>query len=238
MIPKTPIVAIFSGGLDSTTLVYYLLEKEFQPDLLSFDYGQKHRRELGAAAKIASKLGLRHDIIDLTGITKHLAEGGSSLISETDVPEGHYAEENMKATIVPNRNMIMLSVATGIAVARNIEDLAIGVHAGDHAVYPDCRNEFIASFEAAAKFATDRFMMLHAPFVFWSKNDIAASAFHYGVPVEETWSCYKGKEVHCGRCGTCMERIEAIRSTGNDDPTTYADTTLYDKYVGEGKIGG
>jgi 7-cyano-7-deazaguanine synthase len=225
-------VAIFSGGLDSTTLVYQLLNDGLTPHLISFNYGQRHFRELTFAGATAHKLGLRWDLVDLTGIT-HLISN-SALTSDykeaegndiIDVPEGHYAEDNMKLTVVPNRNMIMLSIAAGVAVNNSYKFIATGVHAGDHFVYPDCRPTFIynlarALYEGNQGFAAwdqgghgtkeDEGGIIRAPFLHASKADIAYQALTLGVPLEDTWSCYKGGEKHCGKCGTCVERLEAI----------------------------
>jgi 7-cyano-7-deazaguanine synthase len=218
-------VAVFSGGLDSTTLVYDLLSKDHCPVLLSFDYGQKHSKELDYADRTASKLGLEHQIVDLRVLKSLLSH--SALTSDADVPEGHYAEENMKATVVPNRNMIMLSIAAGFAVDRKLKFVATGVHAGDHFIYPDCRPLFMNHLQDAILAGNDGFhaFELHAvgsalypmgtgavltPFIHMTKSDIALKALELGVPLEETWSCYKGGDVHCGRCGTCVERLEAI----------------------------
>lgn len=207
------VLVIFSGGLDSTVAVYDAVDQGFKVDLVSFNYGQKHKKELDYAKATATKLGLRHDICDLSGLTPLLAEGGSALISEEEVPEGHYAEENMKLTVVPNRNMIMLSIAGGIAVARGINYIITGVHAGDHAVYPDCRPPFIGHVSEALVIGNAGFGAMQgiiAPYVQKSKAEIARKGILLRVPFEETWSCYKGEEDHCGRCGTCVERLEAI----------------------------
>jgi len=243
MEPCYDCVAIFSGGLDSTTLVYMLLDDSFTPHLISFDYGQRHAKELEYAKRTSDKLGLRHDIVDLTGLT-HLISN-SALTSPKDersrepgetqefieVPEGHYAEDNMKLTVVPNRNMIMLSIAAGVAVNNSYEFLATGVHAGDHFVYPDCRPEFIDVVNAAivvgnvgfGPFTDEAAVTSHvtppsfiqAPFLHKSKADIAYTALTLGVPIEDTWSCYKGGEKHCGKCGTCVERLEAVDEAVN-----------------------
>jgi 7-cyano-7-deazaguanine synthase len=218
-------VAVFSGGLDSTTLVYDLLSKDHHPVLLSFDYGQKHSKELDYADRTASKLGLEHQIVDLRVLKSLLAH--SALTSDADVPEGHYAADNMKQTVVPNRNMIMLSIAAGFAVDRKLKFVATGVHAGDHFIYPDCRPLFMNYLQDAILAGNDGFhaFELHAigselypmgtgavltPYIHMTKSDIALRALELGVPLEETWSCYKGGEVHCGKCGTCVERLEAI----------------------------
>lgn len=206
------VVVVFSGGLDSTTCVYDAIDQGYSPDLVSFNYGQRHKKELEYAARTAARLGLRHDIVDLSGLTPLLAESGSSLVSDTEVPEGHYAEDNMVKTIVPNRNMMMISIAGSIAVSRKAEYVITGVHAGDHAVYPDCRPIFIEAAAEALVYGNEGFGMngLMAPYIKSSKAEIARRAILLKVPFEDTWSCYKGGDLHCGRCGTCVERLEAI----------------------------
>lgn len=223
MEPYSDCVVIFSGGLDSTTLVYDAIDRGFTPHLVSFNYGQKHAKELVFAAATARKLGLRHDVVDLTGITDLISN--SALTSGIDVPEGHYAEDNMKKTVVPNRNMIMISIAAGIAVNNSYRALMTGVHAGDHFVYPDCRPEFVAITNAAIMSGNKGFgpfdeygrlvsdpddSFLIAPYMEKTKAEIAQRALELNVPLEDTWSCYKGGDIHCGKCGTCVERLEAI----------------------------
>jgi 7-cyano-7-deazaguanine synthase len=232
-------------------MVYELLDRGYDVDCVSFDYGQRHKKELIFARDIAVKLRLRHDVVDLSSIThlidnsaltslppmQELLTDGDKLypgrhinpydvaVPSIEVPEGHYAQENMKQTVVPNRNMIMLSIAAGIAVNRNAIGLATGVHAGDHFIYPDCRPRFIALANATIVVGNDGFGPIEegsspegqepmhyiiAPFLDWTKADIAYRALIHGVPLHMTWSCYKGGANHCGRCGTCVERLEAI----------------------------
>lgn len=207
-------VVILSGGLDSTTLLYDVRQKH-EVIAVSFNYGQRHKKELEYAAATCKKLGIEHKIIDLwsSGFTEALAASNSSLVTDTDVPEGHYAEENMKQTVVPNRNMVMLSIAVSVAVAEGAVFVFTGVHAGDHAVYPDCRPEFIRNVSAAAVVGNEGFgdfQGIVAPYVYITKADIALQALELDVPLYETWSCYKGGDIHCGKCGTCVERLEAI----------------------------
>lgn len=220
-------VAIVSGGLDSVTLAWKLHDDGYDLTLLSVDYGQRHVKELAYAELAARRLDADHQVVDLTGITRLLT--GSALTDGTvDVPHGHYAEESMRATVVPNRNAMLLSVAVAAAVARGAELVATGVHAGDHAVYPDCRPAFVDSFNAMARIATDGFAVpdfrVVAPFVHIGKHDIVALGSKLGVPFIDTWSCYEGRDLHCGHCGTCVERIEAFALAGVDDPTPYYST--------------
>jgi 7-cyano-7-deazaguanine synthase len=220
-------VVIMSGGMDSVTLAYWLksLYADGEFHYLSFDYGQRHVKELGCAIQQAEKLGGRHNIINLQPLTVLLSKSGSVLIdTDKDVPEGHYAEESMRATVVPNRNSIMLSIATGIAVAENADFVAAGMHAGDHFIYPDCRPVYFEQFAKTMKLANEGFWQgdIVAPFINITKAEIVEHGAVLGVPYEQTWSCYKGGGLHCGKCGTCVERREAFELAGVTDPTIYA----------------
>jgi 7-cyano-7-deazaguanine synthase len=247
------VIAVMSGGLDSTTLVYDLHSSGYDVDCISFFYGQRHRKELDYARETCKKLGLRHDVVDISSITGFLQASGSSLITPGHaVPEGHYAEDNMRSTVVPNRNMIMCAIAGGIAVARGAIAIATAVHAGDHAIYPDCRPKFFAPFSWALHRANEGFGNLQepimgaefdgvhgpiwTPYIYMSKTDIAENALQLDVPLQDTWSCYKGGEKHCGKCGTCVERLEAIseaiaRLDNGVDTTHYVDKTEYEDVI-------
>lgn len=219
-------VAIYSGGMDSTVLVYQLRSQGYDVMALSVDYGQRHRKELDSASAICRITGISHEVADLRGIT-HLLKGSSLTDSKIDVPDGHYAEESMKATVVPNRNMIMLSVAIGYAISLGAQFVAYGAHAGDHIIYPDCRPEFAAAINTAALLADWHQVELLRPFIRLTKAEIAKRGAELNVPFELTWSCYKGGERHCGRCGTCVERAEAFNLTGLQDPTEYEDASSH-----------
>ncbi|MGI5337680.1 7-cyano-7-deazaguanine synthase QueC [Streptomyces sp. CA-181903] len=228
MTERTPqhAVVIASGGLDSTTVAYLLASRGSQVSLLSFDYGQRHRKELASAARIAEQLGAAHEIVDLTGVGRLL--GGSALTdSSIAVPDGHYSDESMRITVVPNRNMILLSVAVGAAVAAKADAVAFGAHAGDHTVYPDCRPEFFTQMSKTIRAANEDLLAdgfeLLAPFLDASKADIVRTAAGLNVPFGLTWSCYKGGAVHCGSCGTCSERREAFAVAAITDPTEYSE---------------
>jgi len=218
-------IAIVSGGLDSVTLAYLLANQGYKLHLLSFNYGQRHIRELEYAANCAARLDAEHDLIDLSAVTPFLT--GSALTDDIAVPEGHYAAPSMAATVVPNRNAMLLSVAYAVAVAERAGVVALGVHAGDHPVYPDCRPDFIGAFSRMEYVATEGYahpgLLLLAPFVYKSKADVVRIGSELGVPFAETWSCYKGGDRHCGRCGTCVERREAFRLAEIPDPTEYED---------------
>lgn len=216
------VVAVVSGGLDSVTLAYWLAYYDYAPHLLSFDYGQKHSKELTYAKLAAQRLGARHDVIDLTTLGGLLP--GSALTDSTvAVPDGHYQAENMRVTVVPNRNAIMLAIAYGVAAAERATGVAIGVHAGDHHIYPDCRPEFISAFADMQRLALAGVadLRLIAPFKLGSKANIVRIGAAVGVPFGDTWSCYKGGARHCGTCGTCVERREAFQLAGVKDPTIY-----------------
>lgn len=216
-------IILLSGGLDSTVLTGHMLASGVPAETVSIHYGQRHARELEAAAAVARYYGVRHDVIDLGVLREHLT--GSALTSNIDVPEGHYSAPSMAATVVPNRNAIMLAVAAGVAAARGHKTVGTAVHAGDHPIYPDCRPAFINAMSLATWLGTSGYgdVQVQAPFVDRTKTDIARLGATIGAPVHLSWSCYQGGEQHCGRCGTCVERAEAFRDAGVFDPTTYTD---------------
>ena len=239
-------VIVISGGLDSSTLLSYVKAKHDDDELycISFDYGQRHYKELTFAEYQAKQANAHWELADLTPITNLLVQSGSSLISDTEVPEGHYAADNMKQTVVPNRNMIMTSVAIGHAVAIEADAVWLGVHAGDHFIYPDCRPIFFQALNAAAvhgnagfgrvpdqHVGTEVTKFIKTPFLHWTKGGIARAAFELKVDIANTWSCYKGGAMHCGMCGTCVERAEAINETGHIDPTAYENPNFWREAV-------
>lgn len=213
------IVLVYSGGLDSTTLLYELRSQGAALRCLSVDYGQRHRRELTAAAEICRELGIEHRMADLSGLRPLLA--GSALTDDIAVPHGHYTEASMKATVVPNRNMLLLAVAIAWAVSTRSDAVAYAAHAGDHAIYPDCRPEFVDAMDRAAGLCDWHAVRIERPFVNWDKTQIVRRGAELGVPFAKTWSCYEGAALHCGRCGTCVERREAFELAGVPDPTVY-----------------
>ena len=220
-------IVICSGGLDSVSLAYKVASENTLHSLLSFDYGQRHKKELDYAARAAKALGIPHQIIDISAIGASLT--GSALTDDIDVPDGHYAEESMKVTVVPNRNAIMLSVAFGVAAAQDADAVATAVHGGDHFIYPDCRPGFIDAFQTMQNEALDGYasVKLYTPFVHGSKADIVTAGAAHNTPFADTWSCYKGGANHCGRCGTCVERREAFNLAGVADPTHYDDPEFW-----------
>ncbi len=221
------VLVVCSGGLDSVVLAHQVGKDRDLDRLLSFDYGQRHKKELDFAALAAADLGVRHDIIDISNVAQFLT--GSALTDDVAVPDGHYAETSMQATIVPNRNAIMLSVAYGVAAGAGAREVAIAVHGGDHFIYPDCRPGFIDAFRRMENQALEGSweIDLYAPYVDKSKADIVRTGAALGVKFERSWSCYKGGATHCGRCGTCVERAEAFHLAGVADPTDYEDADFW-----------
>lgn len=228
-------VVLCSGGIDSVTLAYKVAAERRLDRLVSFDYGQRHRREIEHAARIAQRLGARHDVVDIAGLGRFLTSSALIDGGEQAVPDGHYAEENMKATVVPNRNAIMLSIAFGIAAGAKADAVGIAVHSGDHFIYPDCRPAFVDAFRAMQACALEGMweIELYAPFVGTDKAGILREGIRLGVPYELTWSCYKGGAQHCGRCGTCVERREAFHLAGMPDPTAYDDADYWIGAIGK-----
>lgn len=220
-------LVVCSGGLDSVSLAYKIASEQQLIGLLSFDYGQRHKKELDFAARAAKALGVPHQIIDITTIGKSLT--GSALTDDLDVPDGHYAEDTMKITVVPNRNAIMLAIAFGVAAAKKADAVAVAVHGGDHFIYPDCRPGFIDAFQTMQNHALEGYadVTLLSPFVTVPKSEIVVEGAKYGTPFADTWSCYKGGARHCGRCGTCVERREAFHLAGVVDPTEYEDPDFW-----------
>ena len=217
------IVVVLSGGMDSAVLLYHLLDAGHAVKTLSINYGQRHVRELDSAAALSERVGVEHRIADLSSINPLL--GSNSLSSDqADIPEGHYEEESMKLTVVPNRNMIMLSVAVGWALALKYDAVAYGAHSGDHAIYPDCREEFAEALDQAVQLCDWHGMKLMRPFVKMDKGDIARRGQELNVPFELTWTCYKGEQVHCGKCGACQERREAFATNKMTDPVAFQST--------------
>ena len=213
-------ILILSGGMDSVTLLYDYQERIALA--ISFDYGSNHNaREIPFARMHCERLGIPHHVIPLDFMTTYFR---SSLLSGADdIPEGHYADENMKSTVVPFRNGIMLAIATGMAETNDLSYVMMANHGGDHTIYPDCRPEFVEAFDAAAHAGTFNGVHLLSPYCHMSKSQIAARGRELGINYAETWSCYKGGDKHCGRCGTCIERKEALAEAGIPDPTDYLD---------------
>jgi 7-cyano-7-deazaguanine synthase len=220
-------VVVYSGGLDSTVALTEMVKLRGVDDVLalSFDYGQRHaRRELAAAGHVAAGMHVEHHVIDLRTVGALLA--GSALTdSRVAVPEGHYAEASMAKTIVPNRNMMMISCAAAVAAARGHTEVVTAVHAGDHFVYPDCRPGFIDAMNDALGAASAGSLrpVVSAPYLHLTKARIVARGYEMGAPMHLSWSCYEGGRAHCGRCGTCVERAAAFAEAEVADSTLYED---------------
>ena len=208
-------VLIYSGGLDSTTLLY-----EYKDSIalaVSFDYGSKHNaQEIACARENCARLGIKHLVIPLEFMGKYFKS--DLLQSGGEIPEGHYADENMKSTVVPFRNGIMLAIAAGLAESYDLDTIMMANHGGDHAIYPDCRPEFVDAFAAAVKAGTYNGVRMFSPYCNITKRDIALRGRALGIDYSLTYSCYKGGSKHCGLCGTCVERKEALAGF---DPTEY-----------------
>ncbi len=216
--PPRDSVIIYSGGLDSTTLLYD--ERERIALAVTFDYGSNHAaRETACARHHCALLGIEHMVIDLAFMKRFFH---SSLLDGADaIPEGSYDDSNMKSTVVPFRNGIMLSVACGLAETRGLKRVLIANHGGDHAIYPDCRPAFVDAMNAAMQAGTYEGVTLAAPYTDLTKADIVRRGAALGIDYGHTYSCYRGGEHHCGTCGTCTERREAFREAGVPDPTQY-----------------
>lgn len=210
-------VLILSGGMDSTVLLAKLKQEGHDISTLTFNYGSKHNhRENIAAAEIARRYGVENRLIKMAFVNELFKS--DLLQSGGDVPEGHYEDASMKRTVVPFRNGIMLSIATGFAESIEADAVYYGAHAGDHAIYPDCRDVFVAAMAEAMRLGTYANITLESPFANMTKRDIGLLGKELGVPFEKTWTCYVGGEKHCGRCGACTERREALAGF---DPTNY-----------------
>lgn len=224
MIPASPksSVVLLSGGLDSTVLLAKLVGEGRRVLAMGVDYGQRHRREIDAARAICEKLGVPYRLADLRAITPLF---GKNSLTDTSVPvaEGAYDEAGMKTTVVPARNLILISLATAWAISEKCDSIAYAAHGGDHTIYPDCRPEFADKLDAVVRISDWHPLFLERPFVAMDKADIVRLGAAIGAPLELTWSCYNGGEKHCGKCGTCVERREAFRAAGVNDPTVYAE---------------
>jgi 7-cyano-7-deazaguanine synthase len=211
---------LLSGGLDSATLLADCCNAGTATLTVAVDYEQRHLREIDAAHDVAAHYGVTLIVLDLTDWGRRLA--GSALTDRAvEVPHGHYADEPMRSTVVPNRNAVLLMAAAGIAVSHGLRRVLTAVHAGDRHIYRDCRPEFIDAINYTVGLATDEAVTIEAPFMYLDKTEIVTKASHLGVPIGLTWSCYEGGDAHCGLCGACYERQEAMRDAGVPDPTMY-----------------
>jgi len=212
-------VVIYSGGMDSFTVLHKALREGYEVHALSFDYGQRHKKELDFANAVCKQLQISHKIVDITAINQLLQ--GSSLTSDIAIPEGEYSVENMKSTVVPNRNMILLSLATGYAISLKAGAVFYGAHHDDSAVYPDCRPEFVHAVNEVTQIADWNPVEIVAPYLNASKSDILKDGLAMDLDYSQTWTCYNGREKACGLCGACYSRLKAFEAQGQIDPLTY-----------------
>jgi 7-cyano-7-deazaguanine synthase len=213
------VVVIYSGGMDSFTVLHKAVQAGHDVYALSFNYGQRHVKELQCAAQVCQELGIKHKIVDISAINQLLA--GSSLTDNIDIPEGHYAADNMKSTVVPNRNMILLSLAVGYAVSIGANQVYYGAHSGDHFIYPDCRPEFVQKMHDVCQIANYEPVDIISPYLAKTKIEILADGLAMGLDYSKTWTCYNGREKACGKCGSCQERLEAFTLNHTTDPLPY-----------------
>jgi 7-cyano-7-deazaguanine synthase len=216
---KQQAIVVYSGGMDSFTVLHHALSQGYQVEALSFDYGQRHSKELTFAKQVCGELKIKHHCVDITSINQLLA--GSALTSDIAVPEGHYEEQSMQATVVPNRNMILLSLAVGHAVSIGAAKVFYGAHSGDHAIYPDCRPEFVEKMNQVCAIANYEAVEIVTPFLHQDKITILKAGMEMGLDYAKTWTCYKGQQLACGKCGSCQERLEAFAANGITDPLPY-----------------
>ncbi|NQZ21923.1 MAG: 7-cyano-7-deazaguanine synthase QueC [Colwellia sp.] len=213
------VVVIYSGGMDSFTVLNRALQDGKEVYALTFDYGQRHVKEIEYASNVCKSLKVNHKIIDISAINQLLA--GSSLTDDIEIPEGHYEAESMKSTVVPNRNMILLSLAVGYAVSTGASQVYYGAHSGDHAIYPDCRPEFVMKMNDVCKIANYESVEIFSPYLTVSKSDILTDGLKMNLKYDQTWTCYNGREKACGQCGACQERLEAFSDNKITDPIDY-----------------
>jgi 7-cyano-7-deazaguanine synthase len=216
--PKKAVV-VYSGGMDSFTVLNTAIQNGLDVYALSFNYGQKHSKELEIAAQVCRELGVSHKVVDITAINSLMAN--SSLTSDAEIPEGHYEDDNMKSTVVPNRNMVLLSMAIAYAVSLEASKVYYGAHSGDHHIYPDCRPEFVEAMNAVSKIANYQSVEIVTPFLHSSKGDILKTGLKLNLDYSKTWTCYNGRAKSCGKCGACNERLEAFAEQGTTDPLEY-----------------
>ena len=216
---KEKVVVIYSGGMDSFTVLHKAIEEGKDVYPLTFNYGQRHSKEIEYAANVCRDLKVPHKVVDISAINQLMA--GNSLTDDIDIPEDHYEEESMKSTMVPNRNMVLLSMAIAYAVSLDARAVYYGAHSGDHAIYPDCRPEFVEKMNDVSQIANYDPVDIVSPYIKVDKIGILTDGIRMGLDYGQTWTCYNGREHACGQCGSCQERLEAFEKNGVQDPLSY-----------------
>lgn len=219
--PAPKAVVIYSGGMDSFTVLHRALRQGYEVHALSFHYGQRHAKELDVARRVCQRLEIAHQVVDIQSIHS-LIDNSALTDAQRPMPEGEYASDNLAATVVPNRNMILLSLAIAQAVNIGADICFYGAHGGDHVLYPDCRPEFVERMNAVAAIANFSPVIIDAPYLRRGKAEILADGLAMGLDYADTWTCYQGGERACGQCGSCRERLVAFAAHGLDDPLPYA----------------
>jgi len=230
-------VVIYSGGMDSYTVLHRALAEGRHVHALSFDYGQRHRRELEVARRVCHELKVDHQVVDITAI-HGLIDNSALTDTRRDMPDGDYAEDNLATTVVPNRNMVLLSLAIAKAVNVGADRVDYGAHGGDHVLYPDCRPAFVTAMNEVAAIANFSPVAIHAPYLGKTKAEIVADGLALGLDYAKTWTCYRGEALACGRCGSCRERLAAFAAHAIEDPLGYISSDVSSVAPGEPATGG
>lgn len=215
------VVVIYSGGMDSFTILNKAVKDGHDVLAVSFDYGQRHGKELHYAAGVCKDLNITHNVVDISGMQSLMSNSSLMAASDVEIPEGHYESDNMKSTVVPNRNMILIALAIAYAVNENAAQVWYGAHSGDHTIYPDCRPEFVEAMAKASLLANFEPISVVAPYLMQNKIDILRDGLAMDLDYGQTWTCYNGRKLACGKCGSCVERLEAFEKNNAVDPLTY-----------------
>lgn len=215
------VVVIYSGGMDSFTVLHRAIKAGHEVLAVSFNYGQRHSKELDYARRVCAEAGVVHDVVDITAMQSLMSNSSLMANSDDDIPEGHYAADNMKSTVVPNRNMILISLAIGYAVNEGASEVWYGAHSGDHTIYPDCRPEFVEAMQDVSLLANFDPVKVVAPYLYDDKIVILKDGLAMGLDYAKTWTCYNGRKKACGKCGSCVERLEAFTLNNARDPLEY-----------------
>ena len=218
---KQKVVVIYSGGMDSFTVLHKAIEQGKDVYPLTFNYGQRHAKEIDYAAKVCQELNVPHKIVDISAISQLMTGSSLTVDSDIEIPQGHYEEDSMKSTVVPNRNMVLLSMAIAYAVSIEANAVYYGAHSGDHAIYPDCRPEFVHKMNEVSQIANYQPIDIVSPYIENNKIEILADGLRMGLDYGKSWTCYNGREQACGVCGSCVERLEAFSANDLTDPLAY-----------------